>query len=199
MRNDFFSDTGHGKDDQSIWQAFRNGDRLAFEFMYQKNIHHLISYGFKITSDRHVVQDCVQDLFMELWDSRERLTNVHSIRYYLLKSLRYKILKYLKANSMEGLEYAEYEPDGDTAEARLLREESGTQQSGRLLAAIAQLPKRQKEAIHLRYFEELSNEEVARIMGVNYQSACKFIYTALKNLRDVLVLLMVFSFFDNLL
>lgn len=46
--------------------------------------------------------------------------------------------------------------------------------------------KRQREAIQLRYFHNMSNEEVVYIMGVNYQSACKFIYTALVPLRDIM-------------
>jgi RNA polymerase sigma factor (sigma-70 family) len=46
------------------------------------------------------------------------------------------------------------------------------------------LPLRQQEAINLRYYNNFSNEEVAEIMGVNYQSACKFIYMALKKLRE---------------
>ena len=48
---------------------------------------------------------------------------------------------------------------------------------------ISNLPKRQQEAINLRYYHNFSNEEIAQIMGVNYQSACKFVYTALKSLK----------------
>lgn len=128
---------------------------------------------------------------MELWDRRENLSEVISVKHYLLKSLRYKIVRFLRQDNNDTLDHAEYQADGDHFEHRLLEEETGIQQSRKLQAALARLPKRQKEAIHLRYFEEMSNEEVADLMGVNYQSACKFIYTALKNLREVM-LVMVF-------
>lgn len=70
----------------------------------------------------------------------------------------------------------------------LFAQETLTQQSAQLMSVLETLPKRQWEAIHLRYFQELSNEDVAEVMGVNYQSACKFIYTALKTLREKLQL-----------
>ncbi len=177
------------QDDPSLWYAFQNGDRLAFECMYQRHIQHLISYGFKITNDRDVIQDCIQDLFIELWDRRKTLSEVISIKHYLLKSLRYKIIRFLKNNNLEDL--SGFELDGGSFETSMLNEESRVRQSQQLTAALGQLPKRQREAIHLRYFQELSNEEVARIMGVNYQSACKFIYTALRNLKENMLVLSV--------
>lgn len=189
MRDSAFSEAERWQDDRSLWNAFQKGDRLAFEFIYQSHIQHLISYGYKISGDKHIIQDCIQDLFMELWDSRENLAEVISVKYYLFKSLRYKIVRYLKQHHTEDLELVEYRMDDDHFERRLFEEETGIRQSQKLHAALARLPKRQKEAIHLRYFEEMTNEEVADLMGVNYQSACKFIYTALKSLRDIMLVL----------
>ncbi len=190
MRDNAFSKAEGRQDYQLLWNAFKKGDRLAFEVIYQSHIQPLISYGYKISGDRHVIQDCIQDLFIELWDSRENLAEVISVRHYLFKSLRYKIVRYLKQHHTEDLELVEYRVDDDHFERRLFEEETGIRQSQKLHAALDRLPKRQKEAIHLRYFEEMSNEEVADLMGVNYQSACKFIYTALKNLRDVMLMLL---------
>lgn len=189
MKGEALSGDVSMRDDQLLWRAFQTGDRLAFESMYRDHIQQLIRYGFKISGEEQIVQDCIQDLFMELWDSRESLAEVKSVRHYLLKSLRYKIVRYLRQSNSEDLEKAGYYADDDHFERSLLEREAGVVQSRRLYAALEMLPKRQKEAIHLRYFEQMSNEEVADLMGVNYQSACKFIYTALKNLRDVMLIL----------
>ncbi len=189
MKEKVHSDTECGQDDRALWFAFQKGDRDAFETIYRTHIAHLISYGFKITGEKPVIQDCIQDLFMELWDHREGLGEVRVIKHYLLKSLRYKIVRSKRESHTEDLEVVSYQIEEDPFENRLLEEEVGVQQSKKLHAALAKLPKRQKEAIHLRYFEEMSNEEVADLMGVNYQSACKFIYTGLKNLRDFLLFL----------
>ncbi|SOD92670.1 RNA polymerase sigma factor [Spirosoma fluviale] len=175
--------------DAQVWQAFKQGNREAFEFLYQQNIQHLIQYGSKITSDRSLIQDCIQDLFVELWDSRENASQVASAKHYLLKSLRYKLIRYLQYTPTETLEETKFVTDYENGESQLLQQETVRSQGHLLAAALKLLPKRQQEAIHLRYFEELSNEEVAQVMGVNYQSACKFIYTGLKTLRHTLQLI----------
>ncbi|SDG57528.1 RNA polymerase sigma factor, sigma-70 family [Dyadobacter soli] len=179
--------------------AFRTGDREAFARLYKSNVHHLISYGYKITSNRNLIQDCTQDLFVELWENRERLGEIRSLRFYLLKSLRYKLVKHLRFDQPENLDEERLETEDDHFENQTVREETLTQQSRQLETALARLPRRQREAIHLRFFHELNNEEVARIMGVNYQSACKFIYTGLKTLREIMhlssIIPVLFSFF----
>ncbi|MCF0074060.1 sigma-70 family RNA polymerase sigma factor [Dyadobacter sp. CY261] len=188
-----------GADDASLWDAFKKGDRLAFARLYQLHVHHLIRYGYKVTSNRSLIQDCTQDLFVELWENRENLTDIRSLRYYLLKSLRYKLVRHLRFEQPDNLDEERMETHDDHFESQTVRQETLTRQSRQLETAMAQLPKRQQEAIHLRFFHELTNEEVARIMGVNYQSACKFIYTGLKTLREIMqlssVIPVLFSFF----
>lgn len=184
------------KEDEVLWHHFKQGDRAAFEYMYQQYIQALIQYGYKITNNRSLIQDCIQDLFVEFWESRDTLAEVKSIKHYLLKSLRYKIIRHLQYSVTESLDEAQGVPED---ERELFREETALQQSKQLADALTLLPKRQQEAIHLRYFHDLSNEEVAQVMGVNYQSACKFIYTRLKTLREKLqlstLLPLLFSFF----
>ena len=171
-------------EDRALWQDFQAGDRLAFEALYQHHIQLLIAYGRNITTDRNLIQDCIQDLFVELWESRQTIAYPQSVRYYLLKALRYKIVRQIRIHQPDILEESRFPVEYDNAESRWLLSETSDRNSQQLNLALGQLPKRQKEAIYLRYFEELSNEEVAQVMGVNYQSACKFIYTALKNLRE---------------
>lgn len=90
--------------DPALWQAFKQGDRVAFERIYEQHIQPLINYGYKITTDRNLIQDCIQDLFVELWESRERLTNTDSVRFYLLKALRNKLIRHLQATPTDSLD-----------------------------------------------------------------------------------------------
>jgi RNA polymerase sigma factor (sigma-70 family) len=164
------------------WRDFQAGDRAAFEF--HNHIQHLLAYGAKITLNRNLVQDCIQDLFVELWEAREKLAQVNSVKHYLFKALRYKIIRQLQSERSETLEETQFPIQQENVESEWLLNETTLLNAQQLSAALDRLPKRQKEAIYLRYFQELTNEEVAQVMGVNYQSACKFIYTALKTLRE---------------
>lgn len=168
------------------WQAFKRGSRDAFETIYRENVRDLINYGYKVASDRRLIEDSIQDLFFELWNSRSGLSDTTSVRFYLFKALRYKIVRNARIDSdrhfVPSLSSADDFIDG-SHESYLIGLEVQSDQMANLRELISSLPRRQQEAINLRYYQNFSNDEIARIMGVNYQSACKFIYSALKNLK----------------
>ena len=185
------------KEDQALWEAFKAGSEPAFGQIYRREIQALIHYGKKLTSDTVLIQDAVQDLFLEVWNSRSRLADTDNIRFYLLRALRNKLSKNIPgAVTTEPKEEDISEP---SIEFVLLENEDRDSRLMRLEKALQKLSKRQQEAINLRYYHDLSNEEVARIMGVNYQSACKFIYSGLKILKDCIIFLFCNLFINSIL
>ncbi|MCE6989862.1 RNA polymerase sigma factor [Dyadobacter sp. CY323] len=182
----YTSDDDDSVSDQDLWSAFKGGDRTAFAHIYQRHFRKLIAYGIKVAGDKDVVKDCIQDLYVELWETKGNLANVSSIQFYLLKALRYKIIRHLEDSGEDTLDTIHWKVQEDNFELQMLQEESSILNYKKLDTAINLLPKRQREAVQLRYFHDMSNEQVAQVMGVNYQSACKFIYTALKSLRQIM-------------
>ena len=174
------------KTSDPTWKAFKKGDREAFAQIYREQIKGLLNYGYKITSDRRLIEDSIQDLFFDIWTHRTGLGDTSSIRFYLYKALRYKIVRNLKLSGSkltQDIDLSVEELAEFSHETYLIGMEVQSLQMANLKQLIANLPQRQREAINLRYYHDFSNEEIARIMGVNYQSACKFIYSALKNLK----------------
>jgi RNA polymerase sigma factor (sigma-70 family) len=169
----------------SDWFAFKAGDKEAFSRIYLHHVEALLKYGYKIHHNRSLVEDCVQDLFIELWKSRANLSDTTSVKFYLFQALRYKILRKIHAESkVELMTLESYERLSlRHVENDLVEFEIQSQQMSHLEDSINALPARQREAINLRFYNNFSNEEVARIMGVNYKSACRFIYMAIKKLK----------------
>lgn len=60
--------------EKDIWDAFRNGNKEALELIYRKNINELFLYGMKIRGHEHLIKDCIQELFIELWNSKQNLS-----------------------------------------------------------------------------------------------------------------------------
>ena len=177
----------NGEVNDKMWESFKGGDRGAFAAIYDQYAAVLLNYGSKTISDQALVEDCIQDLFIELWTSRERLSSTTSIKFYLFKALRYKIYRKVNASRNDTTESIDdylsvlrnYPDEENYVEA-----EVQSLQMSHLKDTLDKLPSRQREAITLRYFHFFSNEEIAQIMGVNYHSACKFIYAGLKNLKE---------------
>lgn len=171
--------------DDQIWRSFKGGDKTAFAALYRIYAGALLNYGNRISWDRTLVEDSIQDLFFELWNTRERITEPNSIKLYLFKALRYKIHRNIKSNDFTNtLDLELFENLASPShESKLIRFEVQSEQMENLRTLIKQLPKRQQEAINLRYYHDFSNEEIAKIMGVNYQSAANFIFQAICKLK----------------
>ena len=182
---------GQSAQHSKLWDAFREGNQSAFSAIYQKYRSALSNYGSRIVSDTALIEDSIQDLFVDLWNRREYVSRTSSVKFYLFKALRHRILRN-KRNShsanMEPLDkhvslFTESSYEEDTIKVQLQSE-----QIRHLQNSLAKLPPRQREAINLRYFHYFSNEEIAAIMEITYPSACKLIYAALKSLTASLKL-----------
>ena len=77
--------------DIELWNEFREGSHEAFQRLYQLYARDLLSYGNKVTGNTQLIEDSIHDLFIELWQSRNNLSQTDSIKFYLFRSLRNKI------------------------------------------------------------------------------------------------------------
>lgn len=178
----------------ALWHAFRQGDEAAFQQLYRLYAKDLLRYGHRVTDDVPLVEDSIHDLFIELWQRRANLADAESVKFYLFRSLRYKINHALRRDSLHhaaDLEAVPSPADEATYESQLIEREGREQLFRQLRQRYDQLTPRQREALNLRFYQHFSNEEIARIMGVNYQSACRFIYSGLKTLREAVRMLSV--------
>ena len=173
--------------DSEIWQRFKKGDETAFSYIFDTYHIPLFEYGQRFTADEHLVRDSIQDLFFELAQKKQKLSQTDNILFYLLKSLRLKIFNNLRKIKVIN---SEIQPD-QVNEFRLnysteVDWEEKELKLDRLAEAINQLPPRQKETIYLKFYKNLSNAEVAEIMQLNYQSVSNNIQKAIQKLKSTL-------------
>jgi RNA polymerase sigma factor (sigma-70 family) len=188
------------KEDILLWESFRKGDREAFAALFRTHYELLYRYGSKFTANAGLLEDCIQELFIELWQAKST-TPVLSVRAYLLKSLKYKLLKaYRKIRNIKPITGFE---DGFewSHENFLIAEQESAEKKQRLMKALEHLSGRQKEIIYLKYFQNLSYEEVSEIMNINYQAARNLLYQAIKSLKSrlpgPLQIIFLLSFFSE--
>jgi RNA polymerase sigma factor (sigma-70 family) len=171
-----------------LWHAFQQGDEAAFRALYQTHFRHLMNYGLRFVGSAAVVEDGIQDLFLELWQYRQRLAQPQSVRFYLLRGLRNRLSAYLR----QALTFAEVPLNEDeypfaleaSSEQRWIDLDVDEAQRRRIRLALDQLTPRQREIIYLRYFNDLSYEQICDLLGINYQSARSQVYQAVKLLRQ---------------
>lgn len=176
--------------DITIWDQLRTGDKTALERIYRDHAAVLIKYGKKFSADGQMVEDCLQDLFIELWKNREGLGNTDSIRKYLLVALRRKIIRALGNSRITGQEPEEHHFTAVfDIESQWELEEWDNERRKQLQEALESLSKRQQEVLYLKYFMEMDYAQIGEIMELNYQSARNLAHRALEAMRDLLLML----------
>ncbi len=171
---------------QIIWDNFRNGSKEALESIYEDNYASLYHYGKKFSQDRDLIKDLIQELFIELIDSGSRLSKTDNIRFYLLKALRNKILKQLSGNSKfsDKLEESAKFNLIDSIEGQLIKEEVEAQIQNQIITAIKRLTIKQQEIIYLRFYKDLSYNEIANLFDVEIQTVRNLISRAINSLKE---------------
>ncbi|MDO1451247.1 sigma-70 family RNA polymerase sigma factor [Rhodocytophaga aerolata] len=170
--------------DKDLWQQFRNGSEEAYSFMYEKYVPVLYSYGYRIYPNEEVVKDCLQDLFVTLWLSRQNLGATDSIKYYLFRSLRREIAQKVNADRTFTKTSSPFIRNTEASfEDQLIEVEENSLQSKELEVALSYLSDRQREAIYLRFYQNISFEEIASIMGITQRAVYKLIYRAVDILK----------------
>ncbi|MCF6402875.1 sigma-70 family RNA polymerase sigma factor [Chitinophaga filiformis] len=175
---------------EELWNSFRQGSREAFARIYHDHVDNLYHYGVHLCGDGELVRDCLQELFHDLWQSREHLSEqLLNIRYYLLSSLRRRLLRTLERDRRSRVETTEIPFDFElipSPEHAIIQDERQQEQVRQLHSALNALPRRQREAIYLRFFHELSYEEVADMMSMKVDSVYNIISRAIGVLRKTL-------------
>lgn len=174
--------------DQHIWSLFKAGDDKAYEQIYRDHADILFRYGYHITKDRALVEDCVHDLFTYLFVHRNSLGETTTIRYYLLKSLRRKIYEVIEKKNrtqQHHLKISRDQRDAETdAETHLIQKEVNDIRSKSLERVLQDLPPRQQEAIYLLYFSQLKYEEIASVMQLSVRTVYNHVHAGLETLRQ---------------
>lgn len=176
-------------EDESIWQRLKVGEAQAIEGLMRKYYSDLYNYGLKLSLNRSLTKDCIQDLFVKLWQDRESLSEVTFVKTYLLKTLKRDLIKkMMKDNRLMGYD-EQFEDQLEivfSAEDMLITQQALLQQKEELVQSLNSLPKRQREAVYLKFYEELTSEQIAEIMSLQPQSVYNLIHEALKNLKEKL-------------
>lgn len=138
--------------------------------------------------DEELVKDAIQDLFVKLWLRRSTIGVTDNIKYYLLASLKHLLINAGVQQARTTLESID-EPGVFTLQfTTQAGGERPDQPDARLLAALNELTGRQKEVLYLRYFEEMSYEQIAELMDISVKGIYKLNYRALDALKELLKL-----------
>ncbi len=170
-------------EDSFLWKKFRSGDKAAIEEIYFSHYEKLIRYGLKFTNNYHLLEDCIQDLFVYIIENVASLGQTDNITFYLFKSLRRLLSKALNSNKFE-IDYKLALKELDDSKNYYFEKTKNNQLDvTKIFKILNDLPERQKEIIYLKYCNELSNQEIAEILEIKNQTVRNLLYRGLKSIK----------------
>lgn len=155
--------------DETLWQEVKSGNKDAFVHLYNTYADDLLRYGFQLAKDKSIVEDTIHDLYVSIWDQKATLVDVHSIKYYLMSALRRMLLRKIKKE--ENRHQKEMHFDEVNMVPSFLETKFQTQDESALIekirSTLQNLSERQREIIYLKFYQNLSYQEIANLLGLD--------------------------------
>jgi RNA polymerase sigma factor (sigma-70 family) len=174
------------------------GDREAFLALYQSHYQALFCYGFSLSADKELTKDCIQELFLEIWNKRPSLEKeVRNVKSYLFTWLRRKISRELARILKEktGQHTIEEFPIAQASyEELLIAFQQSEEKKEQLRAALKKLTKKQLEIVKLKFFENLNYQAIAGKTSLTPRTVYNIVYEAVRHLRESMRLIVLYLF-----
>ncbi len=164
----------------SSYRRFLDGDRDAFTDVMQELFHPLVFFIHRYVQDIYAAEDLAMDVFSDLIVHKNRYRFQVSLKTYLFMLGKSRALDYLKRRKILTFTEltAEITADDEDPETRFLKKAEKVQ----LSRALQSLPKDMQIAVHLYYFEDMSYQEIAKVMRKNQKQIDNLLYRAKKAL-----------------
>lgn len=168
--------------DAELLDLMRSDDKEAFSMLYNRYWEDLLNYCYRISQDREICMDILQDVFVWFWNNRTSL-NITSVKAYLFTAVKYQI-----ANHIRRAKIRETYISKEKLYLVLNHQEETLFEAKELLQHIkhfsALMPPRRKEIFELSRFEYLTNKEIAEKLNISEKTVEMHITLALNDLKS---------------
>lgn len=189
-------DRYHSDPDNELMRRVGSGDKTAFKELVQRNQRIVTGIIYRYTGNHHEVEDLAQDIFLKVYKAAPRYTPRAQFKTWLYKVIANHCFNYFRSQKRRSFitSYNQSFPEEDNpplhhAEAQKEQPENVMQQQElrtALTAALSELPDRQRMALILHRFEDLSYKEIANVLGCSLSAVESLLFRAMDNLKKKL-------------
>ena len=178
-----------------VFQLIQQGDVVAFNGLFDTYYVPLCHFACRYLSDLDTSRSVVQEVFIDLWVRRRKLTVDYSIKSYLYQSVKNRTIDYLRKQKESAELSASLEELRQAPPRDLISE---TELSARISQAISQLPDKCREIFLLCKFDGMKYSQIAEKLDISIKTVEMQMGIALKKLRNSLYdlrMINLFTFF----
>lgn len=171
----------------NIFVKLQKGDEEAFSFFYKFFINDMYAYGKSLGVEDDYVMDAIQDVFLKIFFNKPRFNSVAHFKFFLLKSLKNKLYDFFRYKPFSNTTDIQHDTFNFSIKTTILDEiiedEDRVVIQQKIEKLLNSLSPLQKEAVYLRYIQELEYAQISEMMGRNETSIRKLVSQAINKIR----------------
>ena len=171
--------------ERALVQRFLDGDDEAFSVIYTTYVDELLSYGIGLGGDRETLKDIIHDIFTRLYYNKGYLKETRNLKAYLFRSLKNQLINFFKSQKFTldiERENSEFSVTVTVLD-QIINDEDRRVVQNEIEKYLSCLTGRQREAVYLRFIQELNYDEMAEIFDMTPHSVRKLISRAILRIR----------------
>lgn len=177
----------HHLNAKSLEKFSKNNNTFeAFANIYNFYVDDLLSYGLSLGFDEDTCRDAVHDVFYKIYRDKNKLVHVEDVKSYLFRSIRNQLFNI--HNKRARISPLTDEEIPFTTDVTILDTIISKEDSERLKQTVSELldelTPRQREAIYLRYMQEMDYKDIAEVLKMDSNSARRLVHRGIKALRE---------------
>lgn len=172
--------------DKKLYTEYLNGNKEAFEYLYNKYKNKIEYFIYNITKDYQKSEDIMQETFIYVMKN-EMKENV-SFKYYIYLVAKSRAYNYIKSEKRKSEIIDTYLKDqNEYIEKDILELITKQETKKEIIEAINELEEKYRNAIYLTSIEKLSYEETSKILGQSLSNTKNLIHRGKQQLRKILI------------
>lgn len=170
-------------------EAVSRGDEQAFELLFLHYFPRIKGFISGILQNEEEAEDISQDIFVSMWQSRERLTNIENLNAYLFRVAKNAVYRHIERSLLfrdfqeQQINHALFtSTDNDSIEEELYAKELDFLIS----VAVEKMPPQRKQIYKMSRVEGISNDEIAERLSISKRTVENHLTQALADIRKII-------------
>ncbi len=174
-------------DEKALLALVAKGDRQAFKQLYTSHLNNLYRSVFLFTKSKEETEEILQEIFIKIWENREKLSEVDSLKNYLFRFAKNKLLDNIRHLQVRQRALSEIRRTKDISENTTRDQCTYKEYYYLVQQAIEKLPPKRKLIFRLNIENGLSQDEIAGQLNISKSVVQKQIYKASYFVREYLL------------
>ena len=154
-------------DEQQLILELQNGDEACFTSIFNQFYAQLVLYAYRITNDQNAAEDIIENAFISLWNKRNSLSEIRSLKSYLYTIARNGCLSWIRKNKREKSRYKIISSVEEGFDKTALENMIYSETMAKIYAAMDKLPPQCRKVFILHYIEGKKIAEIAEELKIS--------------------------------